>query len=130
MELIKKNMHMNQIKCQSNLQITLDNDYNVPDAKPDIDRMVKEQGVIRIQEVMPSNGKLHVKGALEFNILYIGQTGGQILHNMKGTLSFEETVNMDAVCEDDSVRVKWELDDMTTSIINSRKINIKAYKRS
>ena len=86
MELIKKNIHMSQIKCQSDLQITLDDDYNVPDVKPDIERIVKEQGEIRIQDISPMNGKLPVKGALEFNILYMGQNSGQMLHNMKGAI--------------------------------------------
>lgn len=126
MELIKKNIHMSQIKCQSDLQITLDDDYNVPDVKPDIERIVKEQGEIRIQDISPMNGKLPVKGALEFNILYMGQNSGQMLHNMKGVLPFEEIVNMDAACEGDTIRVKWELEDLTISIINSRKINVKA----
>lgn len=126
MELLKKNIHMNQIKCQSNLQLTLDDDYNVPDVKPDIERIVKEQGNIQIQEVTPINGKLLVRGGLEFNILYIGLGDSQPLHNMKGMLPFEETVNMDNACAEDAIRVKWELDDMTTSMINSRKLNVKA----
>jgi len=126
MELIKKNIHMDQIKCQSNLQLTLDDDYNVPDVKPDIERIIKEQGEVRVQEVSPMNGKLLVKGALEFTILYIGQSSGQVLHNMKGAIPFEEIVNMDEACEQDFIRVKWELEDMTTSVINSRKMNVKA----
>lgn len=126
MELLKKNIHMDQIKCQSNVQLTLDDDHNVPDVKPDIERIVKEQGTIQIQDIAPVNGKLLVRGSLEFNILYIGQGRGQLLHNMEGSLPFEETVNMDNACEEDSIRVKWELDDMTTSMINSRKINVKA----
>ena len=126
MELIKKNIHMNRIKCQSDLQLTLDDDYNVLDVKPDIERIIKEQGEIRMQDIAPMNGKLLAKGALEFNILYMGQHSGQMLHNMKGVLPFEEMVNMDEACEGDSVRVKWELEDMTVSTINSRKINVKA----
>ena len=93
---------------------------------PDIERIVKEHGEIRIQDIAPMNGKLPVKGALEFNILYMGQNSGQILHNMKGVLPFEEMVNMDEACEGDAIRVKWELEDLTISIINSRKINVKA----
>lgn len=126
MELLKKSIQMDQIKCKSNVQLTLDDDYNVPDVKPDIEKIVKEQGTIVIHDIMPANGKFLVRGGLEFNILYVGQSHNQLLHNMKGTLHFEEMVNMDAVCEADAIRVKWELDDMTTSMINSRKINVKA----
>ena len=70
MELIKKNIHMNKLKCKSNLQLTLDDDFNVPDIKPDIDRIITQQGDIRINEIKAMNGKLLLKGVLEFNVLY------------------------------------------------------------
>ena len=37
MDLIKENIHMNQIKKSINTQITLEDDFNVPDIKADID---------------------------------------------------------------------------------------------
>ena len=57
MELIRKNIHMNREKCRSSLQLTLDNDLNVPDVKPDIERIVREQGDIKVLDVKVSNGR-------------------------------------------------------------------------
>ncbi|MDE6635748.1 MAG: DUF3794 domain-containing protein, partial [Lachnospiraceae bacterium] len=71
MELIRKNIHMNREKCRSGLQLTLDNDLNVPDVKPDIERIVREQGDIKVLDVKVSNGRVNIKGELITNILYI-----------------------------------------------------------
>lgn len=126
MELLKKNIHMNRIKCKSNVQLTLDDDYNVPDVKPDIDKIIKEQGTVHIQDITPSNGRFSIKGGLDFTVLYLSEDEERPVHSIKGVLAFEEIVNMDPACEEDDIRVEWELDDMTTSLINSRKINVKA----
>lgn len=126
MELVKKNIHMNKLKCRSNVQLTLDDDFNVPDVKPDIEKIIREQGTIRIDEIKAMNGKLMVKGFLDFNILYISSGDQRPVHNITGEIPFDEIVNMDEACQDDNINVKWELEDLNTSLINSRKISVKA----
>lgn len=126
MELIKKNIHMNKLKCKSNVQLTLDDYFNVPDVKPDMERIMKEQGDIVIKEMKPMNGKLSVKGGLRFNLLYISDENARPIHNISGELPFDELVNMDEACVQDNITVKWELDDFSVSMINSRKISVKA----
>ncbi len=44
MELIKKNLHMLRQKSEAVNQVTFDEDYNVPDAKPDVGRMIQKKG--------------------------------------------------------------------------------------
>ncbi|HEX3023076.1 MAG TPA: SPOCS domain-containing protein [Lachnospiraceae bacterium] len=126
MELIKKNIHMNKLKCKSSVQLTLDDDFNVPDAKPDIASMIKEQGNIVIHEIKALNGKLLVKGALLFNILYISDEDARPVHHISGSIPFDESINMDDACSDDNIVVKWELEDLNTGLINSRKVSVKA----
>lgn len=126
MELLKRNISMNQQKCKSNLQITLDDDFNVPDVKPDIDKIVKEQGSVSIREITPMNDRFLIKGALEFNLLYVSQETQRPVHNISGSLNFEESVNMEGVCGEEAIAVRWTMDDMSTSLINSRKISVRA----
>ena len=125
-ELLKKNIHMNKLKCKSSVQLTLDDDFNVPDVKPDISSMIKEQGNIIIYEIKPMNGKLMVKGALQFNILYISEEDTRPVHHLSGEIPFEESINMDEACAEDNIIVKWELEDLNTGLINSRKVSVKA----
>lgn len=126
MELLKRNIHMNQVKCSSMIQLTLDDDFNVPDMKPDVERIVKEQGSVSITEVVPMNGRFQVKGKLIFNLLYISEDRERPVHHITGEVPFEEVVNMDEVCGEEAIAVKWELEDMTASLINSRKLNVRA----
>jgi len=125
-ELIKKNIHMNKLKCKSTLQLTLDDDFNVPDVKPDIDKIIKEQGEIKITDIKAMNGKLLVKGALGFNVLYLSNGDSRPVHNIAGEIPFDEVINMELTCADDDPIVKWELEDLSTGMINSRKLSVKS----
>ncbi|NLK75398.1 MAG: DUF3794 domain-containing protein [Clostridiales bacterium] len=129
MELIKKNIHMNKLKCKSTLQLTLDDDFNVSDIKPDIEKIIEEQGDIRVTEVKAMDGKLMVKGALGFNVLYLSNEGQRPIHNISGEIPFDEVINMEHTCAQDDPIVKWELEDLSTGLINSRKISVKSIVR-
>ncbi|MDF2538099.1 MAG: hypothetical protein K0S76_1120 [Herbinix sp.] len=129
MELIKKNIHMNKLRCKSTLQLTLDDDFNVPDVKPDIDQIITEQGEIRINDIKVMNGKLLIKGALVFNVLYLCDEDQRPVHNISGEIPFDEVVNMELTCADDDPVLKWELEDLTTGLINSRKLSVRSIVR-
>lgn len=129
MDLLMQRISMSQKKNKSDLQITLDDDFNVPDVKPDIDKVVKEQGTIIIQEITPMNDRFMLKGILEFNLLYISQESKRPVHNMSGQIPFEESVNMDGISGDEVIMYKWDLEDMSVSLINSRKVNVRALIR-
>ena len=129
MDLIKKNIHMNKLKCKSTLQLTLDDDFNVPDVKPDIDQIITGQGDININEIKAMNGKLLVKGMLNFNVLYLSEGDQKPVQSMAGELPFDEVINMDVSCTDDEPVVKWDLEDLSTGLINSRKLSVKSIVR-
>lgn len=126
MELVKKNVHMNRLKGKSVTQLTLDDDFNVSDVKPDIDQMIKESGDIKIESVKVLDGKVLVKGKLYFKVLYSSDTQNRMVHNMAGEIPFEEPVNMDGVADGDNIRIQWDIEDLSVSLINSRKLSVKA----
>ena len=126
MELIKKNIHMNKLKCKSTLQLTLDDDFNVPDIKPDINRIVTQQGDVKISEIKAMNSKLLIKGELGFNVLYFSEEDARPIHNISGLIPFDEIINMELTCAEDDPIVKWELEDLSAGLINSRKLSIKS----
>ncbi len=126
MELVRKNIHMNRQKGKSVVQLTLDDDFIVPDIKPDMDKIIEERGDINIQDVKVSDKRIIVSGILNFNILYLGDGDSKPIHNIEGKIPFEEIVNMDEALEGDSCTINWEIEDLSTSIINSRKLSVKA----
>lgn len=126
MELIKKNIHMNKLKCKSDLQITLDDDFNVPDVKPDIYKIIKEQGEVRIHDLKISNGKILVQGVLAFNVLYLSDELDRPIYNISSEIPMEEVIHLDGVEVGDEASISVEIEDLSASLINSRKLNVKA----
>ncbi len=126
MEILKKRIRTNQFKGRAFTQITLDDDFNVPDVRPDIDKIIEENGDIKISDIRVMEGKVSVHGKLEFAVLYVSSYDARPIHHMDGSIDFEEIVNMDNVAEGDDVRVSWDMEDLRTSLINSRKLSVRS----
>lgn len=48
------------------------------------------------------------------------------IHNISGTIPFDEMINVNDGCMSDDPVIKCTLDDLSTSLINSRKIRVNA----
>lgn len=125
MELIRKNIHMNRQKGKAVSQITLDDDYNIPEHMPDAGMIIQERGNIEISEVKPESGRVRVKGTLRFFVLYMEESPASGLHSIEGQIPFEEMMNVENAKDGDSLQLKWMLEDISASLINSRKLSIK-----
>lgn len=126
MELSKSLIHMNNLKSQVTTQITLDDDFNVPDINADIEKYITKDALVHIESIKASEGRANVKGHMEFKILYGSQDGRGVIHSMNGAISFDEMVNGDKISSLDSLNVKCDIDDLSIGIINTRKISVKA----
>ena len=126
MELNKKSVQMLQTKSAAVNQITFDEDFNVPDSKPDIRRMIQKKGEIRLDEVQVSEEKALIHGSLYFRLLYVADTPQKKICSLEGSLPVNETLHLKDLKSGDKVCLKWEIEDLTLHIINSRKLNIKA----
>lgn len=126
MEMIKKNIHMNKIKECQIMQITLDDDFNVQDVKPDIEKIIKTKGQINIANYKLLNKKMMVEGDMSFCVLYVSNEDGRIIHSIEGKIPFEDTVNMELAQSDDSLNIIANIEDLSTAMVNSRKISVKA----
>lgn len=103
MKLSLETMITNQIKCHGSIQTTLEDDVNVPDTKPDIDFIIKQHGCLELTEITCEQNKCIVHGQLQFELLYVSNDDIRPIHNMKGQIPFEETINMDGLSDTDTV---------------------------
>ena len=124
MELVKKQIHMNRVKGRASTQITLDDDFIVPDTLDDMAQVLLTTGEVAIDSVKPMSEKVQIKGKLDFQVLYRKEEGG--LQTLAGSVPFDETVNVSDLEERDEVSLSWELEDLTAEMIHSRKLGIKA----
>lgn len=124
MELVKKQIHMNRMKGRASTQITMDDDFIVPDTMDDMSQVLLDTGDILVESVKPMPEKVQIKGKLEFQVLYRKEEGG--LQTLAGSIPFEETVNLTGLNERDDVSISWSLEDLKTDMIHSRKLGVKA----
>lgn len=124
LELIRRNIHMNRWKNQISTQVTLDDDFIVPDTMSDIAQVILDAGTVQLEPVKVQSERVQVHGKMEFHVLYRKEEGG--LQTLGGMIPFEETVNVPGLEERDYVSVSWQLEDLDIGVINSRKLSIKA----
>ena len=124
MELKKQQIHMNRWKGNVTTQVTLDDDFIVPDTMDDMAQVLLDNGEIQIESVKNQGEKVLVKGKLDFQVLYRRAEGG--LQTLGGTIPFEEGINVPGLEERDDVTLSTELEDLSTGMVNSRKLGVKA----
>lgn len=56
MELKREDIQVLRTKSRATSQVTFDVDYNVPDVKPDIGRMIQNKGNVSVEEVRLNDG--------------------------------------------------------------------------
>ena len=108
MELRKESVQMLRVKSRATSQVTFDTDYNVPDAKPDIGRMIQNKGDISLDEVRLSDGRAFIKGNLNADLLYVGEQEGKV-YSLSAKLPFNETLNLEGIVSGDKMCLKWEI---------------------
>lgn len=125
MELIKKRIRMNMLGKTVVDQFVMDDDYNVPDTKSDIGRVVSGEGTIKVEEVKRVENYLRVSGKLYFKVLYVTDSVEPGLSSLEGKMPFEEMVYMEEEDRGEYV-VQVTRVEYSVSLIHSRKLAIKA----
>ena len=117
---------MSKKKGKASTQIALDDDFNVPDMKPDVLHLIQNQAEIKITETNIGQGHIWIKGVLCFQLLYRSDMETPKLDCLFGELSFQETIAFDEITPQDKLKVQWQIEDLTTGMIHSRKLSIRA----
>lgn len=126
MELLKQNIHMDRICREGSTQITLEDDMNLPETKPDISSLCMETGSVVIEEIRPGADAVSVRGRLIFSVLYHTQEEGGRLVCAEGKILFEEKIRMEGLASTDTVTVSGDVEDLTVGVINSRKLSVQS----
>ena len=123
MELRKKNVHCSQIGKRMIHQFFVDDDYNVPDAKNDVLRVVQGEGHVKVEGIERMENYLRVSGKLYFQVLYVTDEVEPKLSAVEGRLPFEEMVYI----EEGDAQVTYSVGDyrveFVPTLIHSRKMN-------
>lgn len=124
MELLTKKIRHLAVGIPVGDQMQIDDDYNVPDSKPDVAAIVHSVGKIRVEEAKRTENHMCLRGRLQFNILYLTDDEEKRFQSLEGNLPFEENVYIGERKE--AFYVKQPRMDFNVSVIHSRKISIRA----
>ena len=91
LELQKKQIHMSRSKNTVSAQVTFDEDFNIPDAKPDVGSVLLKQADAVMEELRQLSEKVIIKGRLDFEILYAVEGSGRMKKISVFVLSTQES---------------------------------------
>ena len=125
MELVKNKLSTTILKTSKYSQFTINDDFNVPDAKDDMERIIASTGNVLLDDVETLENKVRISGTVVFKVLY--QTVGEDVRfeTYEGDVPFEESINMDGILAGDKVDVSCVLEDLYITMINSRKFEVR-----
>lgn len=129
MELLRKNIHTQQTKARSTLQMPLETDINVSDTKPDVAKIIHSAGRVKVEEVKTGMNKVWVKGRLCYRILYKTAQAESYIDGMEGEVPFSEEIYIEegeGLSGNDLVVCRGSLEDMNIVLINSRKLSLRS----
>ncbi|MEE1305185.1 MAG: DUF3794 domain-containing protein [Agathobacter sp.] len=113
------------IKGREYTQITFEDDYIVRDNKPDVGEIICVKGMPVLEEQKNMNGSMWLSGKVTYHMLYQDETQENGLNVMEGTIPFQEKMNIDGLVENSRPRIRLMLEEISASIVNSRKISVR-----
>ena len=117
MKVEKKAVRSGILKLEKNVQITLDEDMNVPDTRPDVEKIIESRGEVHIDEIEVLTDRMRLRGNFLVQILYLSTDKEQQISCMEHEFSIEEFMNVESAESSDIAKVTADLEDLTISII-------------
>lgn len=106
-------------------QFYIDDDYNVPDARSDVKRIILGEGSLAIEDMKVVENYIRISGKMNFKVLYVSEEEQIRLSSLEGRIPFEEMVYLEEQPEE-NIFIRASNADVTVTMIHSRKLNIKA----
>lgn len=126
MELVKEHITLNEDTFHEFCTASADGDIIVPDKKPDILKILQVDAQSCVTSRTVENSYITIEGKINLKILYVPDRADEKIKSIITDIDFvhrteNEKINsgMSVICESDVQRIEF-------SVINSRKLNIKA----
>ena len=125
MELIRKPIHYTKEGKRTFDQFYLDEDYNVPDARDDVQRIIQGNARVKTEEIRLVENYVRITGKVYFQILYVTASGDPKPAVLEGKLPFEEMVYTEGG-EEETWFIQNVRTEFTASAVHSRKLSLRA----
>lgn len=104
----------------------VEEDFVVPDIKPDILNTIRTNGTVCIYKKEVMDGKVKIDGSINVYIMYLADDEQSSIRSLNTILDFSQTINFETVKEGMILEDKVLLKSLECRVINGRKVNLKA----
>lgn len=101
-------------------------DFIVPDIKPDILNTIRTNGTVCIYKKEVMDEKVRIEGSINVYIMYLADDETSSIRSLNTTLSFSQTIDFERVKEGMLLEDKIALKSLEAKVINGRKVNVRA----
>ena len=126
MELKQHLIHKNDYKAEVKSQITIGEDYSVPDGKPDFMKILQKKAMLQIDEVRTEKGKIKVRGHLKLQVLYLAERSAEVLASLEMEFPFDEIIYIEGASSGDHLKIDWNMDELRVGIVHPGKLSVRA----
>lgn len=125
MELKQYFIHRKFQKAEVANQISIGEDYSLPEGKPDMAKVLQTKAELRMEEVHPEKGKVKVRGKIELQVLYLAERAAQTADCLEVEIPFEESLYIEGAATGDHLEIDWCMEDLKVSMIHPGKLSIR-----
>ncbi len=122
----KETLCINQEIGQKTDTAIVEEDFVVPDIKPDILSTIRTSGNVCIYKKEVMDGKVKIDGMVQVYIMYLADEENSCVRSLNATLDFSKTIDFDVVKEGMVLEEKVILKSVECRVLNGRKVNVKA----
>lgn len=124
MELIRKPIHYTQEGKSIFDQFYLDEDYNVPDQKEDVQRIIQGNAELKPEDIRPVENYVKITGKVYFKVLYMTASGDPRPAVLEGKIPFEEMVYAEGD-GNEAFFLRNVRTEFTATVVNTRKLSLR-----
>lgn len=126
MELKQHLIHRKYHKAEAKNQITIGDDYSVPEGKPDIAGILQKKAELQIEEVHTEKGKIKIRGNLKLYVLYLAERSEETMASLNMEFPFDEVLYMEGASSGDNLKIDWSIEELRVNIIHPGKLSVRA----
>ena len=122
--LSKENLCINKVLVNKNELLNIEGEMIVPDAKPDIIKVISTSGIVCLNKVEALEDKIRIDGGINTYIMYMPDVEEDKVRALNTTLDFSEVLDVKGLKSGMQIFLDTKIKTIDTRVINERKIKI------
>lgn len=125
MELKQHLIHRKYRKAEAKTQLSIGEDYSVPEGKPDIASILQKKSELLVEEVHTEKGKVRIHGLLKVWVLYLAERSNEIINCLEMEFPYDEVLYIEGAASGDHLKIDWNMEDLRVNIVHPGKLSVR-----